>query len=116
MKVVRVNTEVILESKVAVKSGSIFVIQEVYYDVKNKKEIDGTPKIPTQVVAPGYESVDAYNDKAPSIGSVPGYPATIYDNVIMKYYSVDPAETLSINVVYAVLETLYPGFVEVIEI
>ena len=116
MKAAKVNTAITLLSKVTVKPGAIFVPSEVYYNLKDKKEIDGVIKIPTQISAPGYESVDAYLDGAPPVGAIEGYPAIITDNVIMKYYSVDPAETLAINVVVAALEILYPGNVEIIEI
>jgi len=116
MKVVKVNAEITLLSKVTVKSGAIFVPSEVYYNLKDKKEIDGVIKIPTQIAAPGYESESAFLEGAPSFGAIEGYPALITDNVIMKYYSVDPAETLAINVVVAALEILYPGNVEIIEI
>ena len=122
MKALKINTEVELAgpdgsgTKVFLKAGSIVVIDEVYYDLKNRSEVDGTLKIPTQIVAPFYESESAYAEKAASAGNVVGYSNTTLTAVIVKFYVTEPAEELAIDVIYEKLNTLFPDQITEINI
>jgi hypothetical protein len=111
MKAVLIKTNVPTSSGLTIPAGSICVVSEGL--CKNKDENE--KGIPAEIALLPYVSKEAYiAKKAPVSGVL--FPLIISDFLSVDEYEKVPAQDLLIGAIYKMLNQVFPGEVEIIDI